>query len=207
MAVVGLTGGIASGKSTVARLIRARGAVVIDVDQVARDIVAPGEPALQAIAATFGDDVLNDDGTLDRKALGALVFADPRQLGLLNRLTHPAILAHVDRELDELRAARPRHPWVVYEAALVIENDLSPELDELVVVVCEPERQIRRLMSRNGLTEAEARDRLAAQTNNAERRRRGTCVITNDGSLGALRARTSEVVDTLEAKHGKLLRA
>lgn len=200
MAVVGLTGGIASGKSTVAARMAERGVPVVDADRIAREVVLPGSPVLARIVEVFGDEVLLADGSLDRPRLGARVFADPEALARLNALTHPAILARVASRLAELQKAG--HRWAVYEAALVLENGLAPGLDALVSVVADPETQVRRLMARNDLTEEDARRRLAAQTDNATRRARSDVVIENDGSLEDLRRRTDEVVDELAAKFG-----
>ncbi len=200
MAVIGLTGGIASGKSTVARRMREHGVAIIDADLVAREVVAPGEPALAGIRAHFGPQVIQTDGSLDRKGLGAIVFADPRQLEALNAITHPAIMARVGQRLVSLRSAGAS--WVVYEAALILENDLAPGLDMLVAVVCDSEEQVRRVMARDGLDEAGARRRLAAQTDNDRRREAAELVIDNDGEEAALLARVDEVVATLDARYG-----
>lgn len=197
--VVGLTGGIASGKSTVARRLAAHGVPVIDADQLARAVVARGQPALEAIRSYFGDGVIRADGELDRKALAAIVFADRSRLEALNALTHPAIMAGVGRRLVELQ--REGAPWVVYEAALILENGLAPGLDLLVAVVCDPEEQVRRVMARDGATEDAARQRLAAQTDNETRRREADVVLVNDGDLTQLLARVDELVATLDARY------
>lgn len=201
-AVVGLTGGIASGKSTVAERWRTRGARVIDADLVARAVVEPGEPALAQIVATFGAGMLRDDGALDRARLGELVFSDPAALSRLNAITHPAIMARVGRHL--LQARRDGLPWVVYEAALVIENQLAPGLDLLVAVICAPETQIARLATRNGLDAEAARKRLAAQVDNDRRREVADVVIANDGTLDALLAEADRVFDDLVGRFGAL---
>jgi len=200
MEVIGLTGGIASGKSTVAARLRERGVPIIDADQVAREVVEPGEPSLDNLRRTFGDEILNPDGSLDRKALGAIVFADPQKLMALNAITHPAILARVGQRLVELR--REGHPWVVYEAALVIENGLAPGMGSLVVVACDPERQVARVMARDGLDEDQARSRLAAQTDNATREAQAEFMVWNDGDLDALVAATDALFDTLNGSFG-----
>lgn len=204
MAVIGLTGGIASGKSTVAARMRERGVAVIDADQLAREVVAPGQPALALIEASFGAEMIQADGTLDRQRLGALVFSDPRSLDRLNQITHPAIMKLTGQRLLELRAEG--HPWVAYEAALIIENGLAPGLSELVVVVCEPATQVRRIMSRNGLPESEARQRVAAQTTNAVRRAQADRIIDNEGSLEALLEATDALIDALNDSYGDATR-
>jgi len=201
-AVVGLTGGIASGKSTVAARWRERGVRVIDADVVAREVVAPGEPALAAIARTFGEELLLPDGSLDRARLGAIVFADAGALKRLNALTHPAILARVGAALAS--AQREGLPWIVYEAALILENGLSPGLTRLVAVITEPARQIERAMARDRLDERAARQRLAAQTDNEARRRAADLVIDNDGSLDDLLAAADRAFDALDAELGPL---
>ena len=197
--MIGLTGGIASGKSTVAKRLRAAGVPVIDADQVAREVVEPGEDALTAIASRFGPEVIQEDGTLDRKGLGAIVFADPRELAALNAITHPAIMARVAEHAQAL--AEDGHRWAVYEAALIVEHDLAPHLSQLIVVLCDPEAQVRRVMDRDGLTEPEARQRLAAQTDNATREARADIVLRNDGPLEALIEATDQLIAGLAARY------
>jgi dephospho-CoA kinase len=199
-AVIGLTGGIASGKSTVADRLRARGARVIDADTVSRDITAPGEPALDAIVRAFGDAILRADGTLDRERLGAIVFADPARRQLLERITHPAIMARTGRLLAE--AHRQGWAWVVYEAALILEGRGKAGFSALAVVVCDPERQLARLMARNGLDEEEARRRIRAQTDNATRRAAADFLVENDADLPALIARADALFETLTERYG-----
>lgn len=197
MRVVGLTGGIASGKSTVASHWRERGVPVIDADHVARDVVEPGTPALAAIAAHFGSDMLTADGRLDRGKLGALVFADSEQLAMLNDITHPAILEAVAQRIEELRVQG--HPWIAYEAALIVENGLAPALSQLVVVVAEPERQHSRLMARNNLDAEQAWNRIRSQASNAERTAAADIVINNNGSLAVLLDAADAFVDSAHA--------
>ncbi len=199
-AIIGLTGGIACGKSTVAARWRARGATIIDADVLAREVVQPGEPAYQAIVRAFGDGVLLPDGGLDRAALGARVFADKQALAQLNAITHPAIGARTGKALAA--AQRAGIPWVVYEAALIIENKLHAGLAGLVVVLCPPEVQLARLVLRSGLDEAEARRRIAAQTDDATRRALATWCIDNDGDVAALEARADAVFAEIVGRHG-----
>lgn len=201
-AVIGLTGGIASGKSTVAARWRTRGARVIDADALAREVVAPGEPALDAIVRAFGPEFVSPDGSLDRKRLGARVFAEPAAVARLNAITHPAILARVGAALAT--AQREGRPWVVYEAALIIENELAPGLSTLVAVVCDRELQVRRAVERDHLDEALVRQRLENQTDNATRVARADLVIHNDGSLDALLSEADRVFDGLIQKWGAL---
>ncbi len=203
LVVVGLTGGIASGKSTVARLFRERGVPVIDADQISRAVVVPPSPVLDRIAAHFGAEMLLPDGTLDRARLGAHVFADPEALEILNRLVHPAILAQVAARMVELQ--REGHPWAAYEAALVLESGLAPGLGALVCVVAGRERQLERILARDDLDEERARARIDAQTNDDARRSAADHVIENAGTLEALEARTHELLDALVERFGEPL--
>lgn len=200
MAVIGLTGGIASGKSTVAQRFAERGVPVVDADAIAREVVEPGEPALEAIRRGFGDHVLQPDGRLDREAMGALVFSDAAARARLESIVHPAMMARIAARLVALQ--REDTAWALYEAALIVERGLAPGMAALVVVVSEPETQVARLMARNGLDEEQARQRLAAQTSNAERIAAADYVIDNDGSLDALLLQADAVFDALATAHG-----
>jgi len=199
-AIIGLTGGIACGKSTVAKRFAARGATLVDADVLAREVVAPGEPAYQALVKAFGEGILQADGAIDRPALGARVFADKQALATLNAITHPAIAARTGQAFA--RAQRAGLPWLVYEAALLIENRVYAGLAGLVVVLCPPELQLARLVARSQLDEAEARRRIAAQTDDATRRALATWLIDNDGDLATLEARADAVFDAIVARHG-----
>ena len=160
MRVFGLTGNIGTGKSTVARLFAERGAPVIDADQVAREVVEPGTQGLAEVTARFPG-VLTPRGELDRKALAARVFADAQERAALNAILHPLIGREVRARLDRL-AARGQ-PFALYEAALIVENGLQHGLDGLIVVTAPVEEQVHRLAARDGMPEAEARARIAAQ--------------------------------------------
>ena len=199
-ALIGLTGGIASGKSTVAARLRERGAHVIDADIVAREVVAPGEPALAAIVRAFGEGVLKSDGQLDREALGAIVFTDPARRKQLELITHPAILARTGRHMAE--AQRAGWAWVVYEAALILETRGKGGFAALAVVVCPPEIQRERLMARNGLSADEADRRIAAQVDNAARRAAADYLLENDADVAALVAKADALFDGLTARFG-----
>jgi dephospho-CoA kinase len=177
---VGLTGGIACGKSTVAALLRARGVPVLDLDAVAREVVAPGQPALAEIAARWPDVVV--DGALDRPALGRIITTDPVQRVALERITHPRILERAERWLAEQTGV------AVVEAALMVETGSWRRYDALLVVTCTPEVQLQRLMARNGFSADEAAGWLAAQMPLAEKERVATAVIHNDGDTAALQA-------------------
>ncbi|HEY3446913.1 MAG TPA: dephospho-CoA kinase [Myxococcales bacterium] len=178
MKIVGLTGGIASGKSTVARLIAGLGVPMIDADQLSRDVVEPGTPALAAIAARWPA-VLRPDGTLDRKALGAQVFADAAQRRELTAVVLPRITEAFLARVAQLEAAG--EPFCVFEAATLFEEKLEHLVAGVLVVSLPPQEQVRRLMARNALTEEEARKRLAAQLPLEEKVRRARWVLQNDG--------------------------
>ena len=178
---VGLTGGIGSGKSTVADLLASYGAVIIDADLLAREAVAPGTPGLDAVVREFGPDVLAADGSLDRQRLGALVFADPHRRATLNAIVHP----YVRRRSMELAEAAPADAVVVHVIPLLVENGLTDH-DVIVVVDAQEETQLRRLLEGRGMQEADARARIAAQATRAERRAAADVVIDNDGYPAAL---------------------
>ena len=195
---VGLTGGIASGKSTVARAFGEMGAHVLDADRIARDLVTPGSPALALIVEAFGKEVLLPDGTLNRAALGAVVFADAGKRRILEGILHPLILAEIDRRIGELERADPQGLAVV-EAALILELGRQERFDAIVVVWAEEEQQRRRMMLRDKLSAEEAGRRLAAQMPLAEKRRRADLVVDNSRDLAACRADAERV-------YGELLR-
>jgi dephospho-CoA kinase len=182
MIVIGLTGNIGSGKSTVSRKLKDLGATVIDADQVARDVVKPGTPALRKIVQTFGNGILNDDGTLNRKKLGALAFQDPAARAVLNKITHPWIKEAILGEVEKYRRQPASNQIVVVEAPLLIEVDLHHGLDEIWVVQVDERVQLERLMNRDGITAAEARQRIASQLPQAEKLKYATRVIDNSGS-------------------------
>ncbi len=196
MRVYGLTGNIGSGKSTVARMLEARGVPVVDADRVARDVVEPGQPALREIAGRFPG-VLQPDGTLDRKALAARVFADVKERQALEHILHPRIAEEVAARMGSLAGAG--HPCAVYEAALIVENRLDDSLDGLIVVTAPQEAQIERLRRRDGMSEEEARARLAAQLPAGEKVRHARFVIENSGPLAELEAQVDRVAQALKA--------
>ena len=181
MRVIGLTGGIASGKSTAARVLAELGARVIDADAIAREIVAPGQPALAEIVQTFGREMLLPDGTLDRKHMGAVVFADADKRRALNAITHPRIAMETQARLARLRDEGT--PVAVYEAALLVENGVHRGLEGLIVTTCDEATQLRRLIERDGFGEAEARARIAAQASPAEKLAAATWVVDTSGPL------------------------
>ena len=181
---VGLTGGIGSGKSTVAGMFADRGAVVIDADIIAREVVRPGQPALQEITETFGPDVVSDTGELDRAGLASIVFTDEKALAQLNAITHPRIAART----QELMAAADPDAVVVYDMPLLVENDLTEGWDWVVVVEAPLSQRIDRLRER-GVGADNMEQRMAAQASDAQRRAVADVVIVNDGDLSDLSAR------------------
>ena len=193
--VVGLTGGIASGKSSAARAFAQLGVPVIDADLLAREVVAPGSEGLAEIVASFGTALQRDDGTLDRKALGARVFSDAAARERLNAITHPRIAALAAARIAQLSAHA--HRYVIYEAPLLVENNLHRSLAGLVVVALDPALQLERAMARDGLTRAEAARRIEAQAPLAEKLAVADFVIDNGHDLAALERRVAEV-------HGRL---
>ncbi|MFF3335855.1 dephospho-CoA kinase [Streptomyces sp. NPDC002888] len=189
MLKVGLTGGIGAGKSEVSRLFVECGAVLIDADRISREVVAPGTPGLAAIADAFGPEVLAADGSLDRPKLGSIVFADPDRRAVLNAIVHPLVGAR-SRELE---AAAPEDAVVVHDVPLLAENGLAPLYDVVIVVDASPETQLDRLVRRRGMTEEDARARMAAQATREKRREIADIVIDNDVPLQELHRRVREV--------------
>jgi dephospho-CoA kinase len=185
---VGLTGGIASGKTTVANLFAALGVPVIDTDQLAREVVAPGSALLAEIAAHFGDGVLAADGSLDRRALRERVFQDAGERRWLEERTHPAI-----RELTDRRSEAATGAYCIVAIPLLVETRGADRFDRVLVVDCEPELQVARLMARDGVTRDAARRMLAAQVTREARLAVADDVIRNDGDLAALRDRVQEL--------------
>ncbi|ANP54420.1 dephospho-CoA kinase [Streptomyces griseochromogenes] len=193
MLKVGLTGGIGAGKSEVSRLLVEHGAVLIDADRIAREVVEPGTPGLAAVVKAFGEDVLATDGSLDRPRLGSIVFADPDQLAVLNSIVHPLVGARS----QELESAAAGDAVVIHDVPLLTENGLAPLYDVVVVVDASPETQLDRLVRLRGMTEEDARARMAAQATRAQRREIADIVIDNDVPLDVLRGRVAEVWDEL----------
>jgi dephospho-CoA kinase len=191
----GLTGGLASGKSSVADHWKARGLAVIDADQMAREIVAPGTTGLQEIVAAFGPDLLLRDGSLDRKKLGSVVFADPEARKKLERITHPRIAAAMLKRAGEFEAQD--EPLGCYEAPLLVEGGFAELCRPLVVVALDERTQIARAMARDKLSEAEVRARLGAQLPLADKVAVADYVIDNSGGLGTLLTQADDVLDTI----------
>lgn len=179
--VIGLTGGIATGKSSVARLLEEQGAAVIDADLLSREAVRPGSAALERIVALFGPEMLLADGSLDRKRLGRLVFSDSDKRRQLEQITHPAIRRLAEERIRQL--ARERHRVVFYMAPLLIEAGATDRVDEIWVVTVRPEIQLARLMARDVIDRTEAERIIASQMPLAEKERHARIVIDNSGTL------------------------
>jgi dephospho-CoA kinase len=180
---IGLTGGIGSGKSTVAGLLAARGARIVDADRIAREVVEPGTPGLEAVVAAFGPGVLAPDGALDRPALAAVVFADPDARRRLDGIVHPLVRARA----AELVAATPPDAVVVQDVPLLVETGQAGSYDLVLVVEADPGTRVRRLVGR-GLSEDDARARIAAQATDEQRRAVADVVLDNSGTVEELEA-------------------
>lgn len=196
MTRAGLTGGIGSGKSTVSALLVSYGAVLIDADRIAREVVEPGTPGLAAVVAEFGTGVLLPDGSLDRPGLGSIVFANPDRLAALNAIVHPLV-----RDLSSRQeAAAGPGSVVVHDVPLLAENALAPLYDAVVVVDAAPSTQLDRLVRLRGMTQEEARARMAAQATREQRLAIADFVIDNDGPLEALEPQVRKVWDELRSR-------
>lgn len=190
---VGLTGAVASGKSAVAAKLAALGAVVIDADKLARQVVEPGTPGLGAIKDTFGDDVLLPDGSLDRPALAAIVFSDEAQRAKLNAIVHPL----VREQAQKLRDAAPAQALVVEDIPLLVESGQAEKFDAVVVVQAPLEERIRRMVYDRGWTEADAKARIAAQATDEQRAAVADYLLDNSGSLAELEAQVESLYQQL----------
>ncbi|WP_407286126.1 dephospho-CoA kinase [Streptomyces sp. BP-8] len=193
MVKVGLTGGIGAGKSEVSRLLSSYGAVIVDADKIAREVVEPGTPGLAAVVEEFGDGVLTPEGTLDRPKLGGIVFSDPERLKALNAIVHPLVGARS----AELEASAGPDAVVVHDVPLLTENGLAPLYDLVVVVDAAPQTQLDRLVRLRGMAEDEAKSRMAAQATRAQRLAVADLVIDNDGPLEALEPQVRAVWERL----------
>ncbi|MGW0789271.1 dephospho-CoA kinase [Streptomyces sp. NPDC002911] len=196
MLKVGLTGGIGAGKSEVSRLLARYGAVLIDADRIAREVVEPGTPGLTAVAEAFGPGILAPDGSLDRPALGSIVFADPERLATLNAIVHPLVGARS----AELERAAATGTVVVHDVPLLTENGLAPQYDLVVVVDAKPGTQLDRLVRLRGMTESDARARMAAQATREARLAVADLVVDNDGPLEDLEPQVRAVWSELTAR-------
>ncbi len=194
MRIIGLTGGIASGKSTVSAILRELGALVIDADEIAREVVEPGSPALAEIARRFPD-AIGPDGRLDRPQLASWIFADPAERAALNAIIHPRIhQAFLDKTHT---LAREGVDTVVYDAPLLIENQLHRDMDGVILVTTTPELQVARLMARSGLSRQQAQARLASQMPLSEKARFASWVLDNSGDLASTRAQVVKIWESI----------
>lgn len=198
--IVGLTGGIASGKSAAAAMFRALGVPVVDADEIAREVVARGTPGLEAIVEAFGAGVLAADGSLDRKALGKRVFADAEARARLNAITHPRIAMASTEKLSTLGDVPCG--YAIYEAPLLVENGIHHAMAAVVLIAASPEVQLERLTKRDGLAEPEARARIEAQLPLEEKLKVATHVIWNDDGLAELERKVLEAHRDLVARYG-----
>lgn len=202
MVIVAVTGGIASGKSAVSRRLVEHGAVLVDADQLARDVVQPGEPTLARIADAFGPGVIAADGSLDRAALGAIIFADETKRVLLNSITHPAI---VDRARQLFDAAGKRDPRaiVVYDIPLLVDGSgRRGDYDLVAVVVADEETRVQRMVELRGMSEADARSRIASQVGDDERIAVADVVIDANGTIEETNAQADALWEELQARVG-----
>lgn len=190
---VGLTGGVASGKSTVSAILRELGAIVIDGDQLAREVVEKGTPGLAAVVEAFGPEVLTDHGDLDRPKLGAIVFNDEQKRRTLEGIVHPLVFERV----VELEANAPEGALVVHDIPLLAETGRADSFDAVIVVDVPTEVQVDRMLRDRGWTEEDARSRIGAQASREDRRAIATYVIENTGTLDDLRRKVTEVFDQL----------
>ena len=192
MKKIGLTGGIGSGKSTVAKMLAEAGFAVVDADQIAREIMEPGSPVLNDVAAEFGADIIREDGTLDRGKLAGRAFVDKRQTEKLNSITHPAIRAESERRFADADAAG--EPAVVYDMPLLVDLGMHRDMDFTVVVDVDAEERVRRLVTSRGLDEADARARIAQQLDDDTRNAAADVLIDNNGDLAALKTQVDALV-------------
>ncbi len=190
---IGLTGGLASGKSTVAKLFEDLGAFHVDADRISHELTAPGGGAEAEVVARFGSGVVGAGGAIDRRALAAIVFSDARALADLNAIIHPKVRAVIARAIAGRVALGDAPPVALIDAALLVEAGMHRDLDALVVVACDEATQVARAVARGGLTEAEARARIAAQAPLAAKVAAADYVIDNGGSLDVTRAQVARV--------------
>ena len=193
--IVGLTGGIATGKSLVAGELKRCGAAVIDADRISREVVEPGKPAYNDIVKEFGPGIIQPDGTVDRKALGNIVFCDPVALDRLNSITHPRIRERIREEAGRLSAGGDA--IVVLDIALLIEMGVRYEVEKIIVVYCDDEQQVQRLMERDNLTRVEAQKRLSCQMDIKEKLKYADYVIDNSGPM-------DKTIEQARALYGEL---
>ncbi|MBL7166439.1 MAG: dephospho-CoA kinase [Dehalococcoidales bacterium] len=191
MKVIGLTGGIGSGKSTVSRFLGEMGAVVLDADKVGHQAYQPGTETWKELVAAFGEDIVASDSTIDRRKLGAIVFADPEALARLNRIVHPRMFDMMKARIEEYRGQGTE--VIVLEAAILLEANWTPLVDEVWVTVASESTVVQRTRERTGLPEEQIKARIRSQLSNEERSQQAKVVITNDGDLEELRVKVEEL--------------
>lgn len=206
MLKVGLTGGIGSGKSEVSQRLAAHGAVILDADKAAREVVEPGTPGLRRVAVEFGPEILRDDGSLDRERLGAIVFGDSGKLAALNAIVHPLVRDWMTAAEEAAVTNHGPDVVLVQDVPLLAENRLSVMYDLVIVVDVPSEVQLERLVRLRGMPEEQARARMAAQASRSERLAIADIVVRNDGSLADLDTRVGEVWERLLAWRGRNVR-
>ena len=197
MLVVGLTGGIATGKSTVATIFKNAGAMIIDADLIAREVVKKGQPAHRAIVKEFGKKVLLADGEINRSVLGDIIFNDPHKKDLLNRIVHPYVGREQDRQLKQIEKADP-NAIVILDIPLLLESGMYRDLSEVVVVYASEHIQIQRLMQRDNIPRADALARVRSQMPIEEKKDKATIVIDNSGSRENTRKQTLKIFQQLK---------
>jgi dephospho-CoA kinase len=195
--LVGLTGGIASGKSTVAKILQSLGAAIVNADDLAREVVEPGHEAWKEIVASFGADILQSDQTLDRQKLRTLIFNQPEARKRLESIIHPRVRALAEERIRRYAAAG--YPVVIYEVPLLFEGNLQEWLRPVILVACDVETQTARLQKRDHLTAADAEKHIAAQMSLKDKRRLADYVIENNGSLEDLERQTRQILEELKA--------
>ena len=195
MLLIGLTGGIGSGKSTVAAMLRDQGIRVVDADQIAREVVEPGQPALAELVEVFGQGILNDDGSLNRQELANRAFATEEATNALNTITHPRIEQETQRQFD--LAAAEKENFLVYDMPLLVERGLHEEMDMVIVVHTDIEERVRRLVEHRGLDEDDVRRRMSHQVDDVTRLASADVLIDNNGSVDHLRKQVDDFLATL----------
>lgn len=196
--VIGLTGGIATGKSTVSSLLLKHGAYLIDGDRIAREVVEVGKPAYHQIIAHFGEGICQLDGSIDRKKLGRIVFSDPHERKKLESITHPYIFEEIRRRIHEAEEARER--LIILDVPLLFETGLEKEADLTLLVDADEAEQVRRIMARDHLTEEEAKARIASQWPMEEKRKRADYILSNRGNLEDLEREVEEFLRWVEER-------
>lgn len=199
MRLLALTGGIGSGKSTVAKFFADRGATIIDADAIARSVMEPGQQVLADVVAVFGDHLLDETGRLDRQALADIVFADDQAREQLNSIVHPAVRAEATRQREAARAADPQHAVIIEDIPLLVETGSPDSYDGVIVVLTDQDTRLQRLVETRGMNIEDARARIAAQATDAMRTAVADWIIDNSGSLDATQAQVDTVWAELTA--------